>query len=121
MGQVWLASGAVLVAAAIAAGAFGAHGLETRLAPRALALWETAVRYLVYGGFGLIATGLAERLGSGRGTTLAGALLFAGSLIFSGTVGALALGAPRWLGVVTPVGGGLLIAGFFALAWAALR
>lgn len=125
MGANWLALGAVLVAAAVAAGAFGAHGLAERLEPRALALWETAARYLVYGGFGLVAVGLAGRLGPGgaRGGALAAAgwALLAGSLVFSGTVGALALGAPRWLGAVTPLGGVLLIAGFLALAWAALR
>lgn len=116
----WIAAGAFLAAVAIAAGAFGAHGLAGRLEPRALELWETAARYLVYAAFGLIAVGLAgDRLG--RGAAVAGWALAAGAVIFSGTVAALALGAPRWLGAVTPIGGVLLIAGFLVLAWSALR
>lgn len=121
MASIWVACGAVLAAAAIAAGAFGAHGLEGRLEPRALALWETAARYLLYGGFGVLLAGLARHQFGGRGFDLAAAFLAIGALVFSGTVAALALGAPRWLGAVTPVGGLLLIAGFLAFAWAALR
>jgi uncharacterized membrane protein YgdD (TMEM256/DUF423 family) len=41
--------------------------------------------------------------------------------VFAGTVGAMALGAPRWLGAVTPIGGGLLIVGFLFVAWTAWR
>lgn len=116
----WIAAGAFLAAVAIAAGAFGAHGLADRLEPRALELWETAARYLIYAAFGLIAVGLAgDRLG--RGAAVAGWALSAGAVIFSGTVAALALGAPRWFGAVTPIGGLLLIAGFLALAWSVLR
>ena len=121
MPQVWVAVGAVMAAAAIAAGAFGAHGLAGRLEPHALELWETACRYFIYVAFGVILTGLAARQGFGRGAGVAASLLTAGGLIFSGTVGALALGAPRWLGAVTPVGGLLLILGFLVFAWAALR
>lgn len=116
----WVAIGAVLAAAAIAAGAFGAHGLAARLSPESLALWETAARYLMYAGLGVILVGLAGERGLGRGATVAGVCLVAGALVFSGTVGALALGAPGWLGAVTPVGGLLLIAGFLALAGGAL-
>jgi uncharacterized membrane protein YgdD (TMEM256/DUF423 family) len=121
-GAVWFAAGAVLAALAVAAGAFGAHGLEGRLEPRALALWETAARYLMYGGLGLLATGLAaHHQGRGGALAVAGWCLLAGSLVFSGTVAALALGAPRWLGAVTPLGGLALIAGFAALAVSAVR
>lgn len=120
MHAAWVATGAFLAAVSIAAGAFGAHGLADRLEPRALELWETAARYLMYGAFGLIAVGLAgERLGRGAG--LAGWALLAGAVIFSGTVAALALGAPGWLGAVTPIGGLLLIAGFLVFAWSVLR
>lgn len=122
--QLQLAAGAVLAAVAVAAGAFGAHALAGRLEPRALELWETAARYLIYGAFGAIGCGLAARLDPGdpgRGYAVAGGLLLAGAVVFSGTVAALALGGPRWLGAVTPVGGTLLIAGFVAFAWSVLR
>ena len=112
-----LALGAVLAAVAVAAGAFGAHALATRLEPHALALWETAARYLTIGGFGAMIVGLADGVFPGRGFGRAAILLAVGALIFAATVFALALGAPRWLGAVTPLGGLGMIAGF---GWAAM-
>ena len=116
----WFTLGALTLAAAVGGGAFGAHALAARLDPHALALWETAVRYLVIAGVGLLAAGLAGALHPGRAWGVPGWMLLTGGLVFSGTVGAIALGAPRWLGAVTPLGGVLLIAGFVALAvgWA---
>lgn len=111
-----LALGAALAALAVAAGAFGAHALATRLEPRALALWETAARYLTIGGLGTMIMGLADGVFPGRGFGRAAILLATGAVIFSATVFALALGAPRWLGAVTPLGGLAMIAGF---GWAA--
>lgn len=118
MAQHALLIGAVACALSVIAGAFGAHGLEARLDPAALALWETAARYLIYGGFGLLVTGLLSQHGSRRGLDAAALSLTVGSLIFSGTVFALALGGPRWLGAVTPLGGAGMILGFLLLAWA---
>jgi uncharacterized membrane protein YgdD (TMEM256/DUF423 family) len=118
----WIVLGALLAAASVAAGAFGAHALAARLEPRDLALWETAARYLMYGAFSLILIDLFGRQGAARSVgalAAAGWCLLLGSVIFSGTVFALALGSPRWLGAVTPVGGTLLIAGFLLFAWAA--
>ena len=117
----WSALGALLAALAVVAGAFGAHAHAARLDAHALALWETAARYLMYGGLGLALLGLLARQGAGRGAGAAGWCLLLGSLVFSGTVAALALGGPRWLGAVTPLGGTLLIAGFLLFAWASLR
>jgi uncharacterized membrane protein YgdD (TMEM256/DUF423 family) len=107
--------GAVVMALAVAAGAFGAHGLRSMIDARGLELWETAARYLVIGAVGLLATGLAR--GSGA-RSAAVVLLCLGTAIFSGTVMALALGGPRILGAVTPIGGLGMIAGFLALALA---
>ncbi len=99
----WFSVGSTLLAIAVAAGALGAHLLRGRLDASSLGLWETAVRYLVVGGFGLIATGLGAHVApaEARGGT-AGLALASGTVIFSGTVAALALGGPRWLGAVTP-------------------
>lgn len=111
MGRVWLILGAFGAATAVAGGAFGAHALRTRLDADALQLWETAARYLMYGALGLLALGAcAPRLGGMAGA--AGWCLTIGTLIFSTTVAVLALGGPRWLGAVTPLGGLLLIVGF---------
>ena len=126
----WIFLGAVGGAQAVIAGAFGAHALAARLGPRELQLWEVAARYLMYGSLALMLVGLFGRQTGGRGVAgtagiagidAAGWCLLAGSAIFSGTVFALALGGPRWLGAVTPLGGALMIAGFLIFAWAAVR
>lgn len=117
----WIFLGAVLGALSVIAGAFGAHALAARLGPRELQLWETAARYLMYGGLAIVLVGLFGAQGERRGVVAAGWCLLAGSAIFSGTVFGLALGGPRWLGAITPIGGTLLIAGFLIFAWAALK
>ena len=117
----WVASGAVLCALSVAGGAFGAHALADRLDAHALQLWETAARYLMYGGLGVVLAGLAAARWPDAAFPRAAAALLVGALIFAGTVAALALGAPRWLGAVTPIGGLLLILGFLLFAWSAWR
>ena len=117
----WISIGAFLAALSVLGGAFGAHGLKARLDPASLALWETAARYLMYCGLGLIAVGLTAVQTGKSSFDLSGYLLLVGGLIFSGTVAALALGGPRWLGAITPIGGLLLVAGLLYLAWAAMR
>lgn len=115
----WVSLGATGAALAVIAGAFGAHALAGRLDARALALWETAARYLMYGSLGLLLLGLA---GSARPHKLhraAGLALALGTGVFSGTVFALALGGPRVLGAITPLGGLGMIAGFLLFALAA--
>lgn len=121
MAGIILAGGALWCALAVAAGAFGAHALADRLDVRSLALWETAARYLMYGGLGAALVGMAGVQWPRDGLVYAGISLLAGALVFSGTVGAIALGAPRWLGAVTPIGGLLMIAGFLVFAWTAVR
>ncbi|MBE7452356.1 MAG: DUF423 domain-containing protein [Kofleriaceae bacterium] len=110
-----IAAGAALAALAIAAGAFGAHGLKKRLDADALAIFETGARYHMYGALAALALGLAAA--HGLRTVAPGWVLVAGTAIFAGTLYALALGGPRWLGAVTPVGGTLMLV---ALAWAAV-
>ena len=115
----WVAVGAVGCALAVIAGAFGGHALGSRLDERSLQLWETAARYLMYGAFGVLLAGLAGTRWPGM--ERAAWALLAGTVVFSGTVAALALGGPRWLGAVTPLGGTLMIVGFLLFAWTAWR
>ena len=115
----WVSLGALGAALAVVAGAFGAHALAARLEPRALALWETAARYLMYGSLGLVLLGLFEGARPRRLLGAAGLSLALGTAVFSGTVFALALGGPRLLGAVTPLGGAGMIAGFLLFALAA--
>ncbi len=115
----WLVIGALGAALAVALGAFGAHGLAERLDARGLELWETSARYLMYGSLGTMIVGLAAGFRPEAGFGRAAVLLVVGATIFSGTVAALALGGPKWLGAITPLGGLLLIGGFLWFAWIA--
>lgn len=106
--------GALAMALAVAAGAFGAHGLRGRLTPDMLAVYQTAVQYQVYHALGLMLVGLALSAGLGNGLVrAAGWLMLAGIVLFSGSLYALSLSGVRVLGAITPFGG---LA--FILAWA---
>ncbi|MBN2971530.1 DUF423 domain-containing protein [Roseomonas aeriglobus] len=94
-------------ALAVAAGAFGAHGAADAKAAEWL---RTGGQYqLIHAVAALVALRL-----DAKGPA---ALFVAGGAIFAVTLYAMALGAPRWLGAVTPIGGALLIAGWLWLAW----
>jgi uncharacterized membrane protein YgdD (TMEM256/DUF423 family) len=117
--QRLFAAGAALGALAIAAGAFGAHALKNRLAADDLAIFETGARYHMYGALAVLAFGLAAAHGLRAVTP--GWLVVAGTTIFAGTLYGLALGGPRWLGAVTPIGGTLMLVGVGWVAIAAVR
>jgi uncharacterized membrane protein YgdD (TMEM256/DUF423 family) len=106
-------------AAAVALGAFGAHALRASLDAPALETWRTAVDYQFRHALALLVVGLLARGGASPALRFAATALVAGVALFCGSLYALALGAPRWLGAVTPVGGAALIAGWIALACAA--
>lgn len=108
-----LIAGALLAATGVALGAFGAHGLRALLSPEALGWWQTAVQYQMWQAIGLVALGAAP-VARTRGPA---SMLAAGTLIFSGSLYALALSEARWLGAITPAGGVLIIAGWTWLAW----
>ena len=105
---------------AVAAGAFGAHALRSRLAADQLAVFETGVRYQTYHALGLFAVAWAVGRGAAPQAAWAGWLFLAGTVVFSGSLYALALTGVRWWGAVTPVGGLSFIAGWACLAWAML-
>lgn len=99
----------------VALGAFGAHALAAHLEAPALNAWESAVRYQAWHTLAAMALLIRRerRPLAGQRATLA--LWGAGTLLFSGSLYALTLGAPPLLGPVTPVGGALLMAGWIAL------
>jgi uncharacterized membrane protein YgdD (TMEM256/DUF423 family) len=111
------ALGSTLAAVAVAAGAFGAHGLKGRLGEADLAIFETAVRYHLIHAVALLAVAWAMDRWPGGGGPIAATLILAGVLIFSGSLYFLVLTGPRWLGAVTPLGGLCLIGGWLILAW----
>ena len=118
MDRLFLAMGCVSAAVAVVLGAFAAHGLRARLVPDMLSTFEIGVRYQMYHALALLAVGILVPRASSPMLTLAGWLFVAGTLVFSGTLYALAVTGQRWLGAVTPLGGAALIAGWLVLAWA---
>ena len=121
MERLLFAVGALSAAVAVGTGAFAAHGLKARLAPEALAVFETGARYQMYAALGLMAAAWAASRWSGAAVAWGGGLLVAGTILFSGSLYALALTGVRWLGAVTPFGGVAFLAGWVLLAVAALR
>lgn len=119
--KVFFALGAVSALIGVAAGAFGAHGLKTRLEPELLGVFEVGARYQMYHAFALVACAWAATRWPGALVIAAGWLFVAGTLVFSGSLYALALTGVRALGAITPLGGLALIAGWACLAVAALR
>lgn len=117
-------AGAVSGLIAVALGAFAAHGLKSKLAPEMLAVFETGARYQMYHAFALLAAAWAAGQGAaGQGAAAspafaraAGWCFLAGTLLFSGSLYALALTGLRKLGIVTPFGGAFFLAGWGLLA-----
>lgn len=114
-----LALAGLLLALATVCGAFGAHSLRAHLAPERLQVWDTAVRYHFFQSLGLLGVGLVLRSGGGAVLCTAAGLLACGVLLFCGSLYALALGAPRSIGVLTPLGGLAWIAAWLLFAWSA--
>ena len=121
MDRIFFALGALLAGLAVAAGAFGAHGLSARLSPRMLEVWETAARYQMYHALALMLVAWAASRYGGTLTTLAGWGMLAGIVLFSGSLYLLALTGHGWLGALTPLGGTVWIVAWLLLATAALR
>lgn len=99
---------------AVLFGAFGAHALRGVLDARGIELWHTASQYHFWHALALTATVATAQGRARRCARIAFAL---GIVLFSGSLYALALGAPRWCGVITPFGGLAFVAGWLALGW----
>lgn len=113
--------GALLSGLAVAMGAFGAHGLKARLTEQQLGWWHTASSYHLAHALAIFALGLALRAVPPvrpRATSAALWLLYAGLLLFSGSLYAMALTDLRALGAVTPFGGTSWLVAWGLLGWA---
>ena len=118
----WLAIGAALMLLGVLFGAFGAHVAAARLTPRDLEVLRTGVTYQQLHALGLVLIASLGRGPSDPGLLrVAARLLCAGIVVFSGSLYALALGGPRLLGAITPLGGLAFMAGWAVLVWHALR
>lgn len=124
----WIFVGAIVGALAVACGAFAAHGLEGKLTVEQMEWWRTGVLYhalhaplIVLAGWMDRARGEASDAAARSRARMAATAFFFGVVIFSGTLYAMALGGPRFLGAITPIGGVLLIVGWVGLALRGLR
>lgn len=107
----WLMIAAALSGAlAVGAGAFGAHGASGQ-----------AAEWLKTGGQYQLVHAVAALVAMQLGARGAGWCFVVGGALFAGTLYLMALGLPKWLGAITPIGGLLLIAGWLWLAWRAAR
>ena len=121
MDRLFFALGSASALVTVATGAFGAHGLRARLSPDLLAVFETAALYQMYHALALLAVGWAVTRWPGPWPVRAGWLFAVGTLLFSGSLYALALSGMRWLGAVTPLGGLAFLAGWTCLLLGMLR
>jgi len=115
MDRLFATLGAVSALLAVAAGAFGAHALRSRLSADLLAAFETGARYQMYHALALLLVAWAATRWPGPPVRAAGWLFVAGTVIFSGSLYLLALTGARAFGAVTPVGGLAFLAGWLAL------
>jgi len=115
--RTWIIVGAVFGAMAVCTGAFGAHALEERLATAKTAnTYEIAVRYQMYHALALVLVGLVGLHQTSTALNVAGGCFAGGIVIFSGLLYAIALGGPKILGAIVPIGGVGMIVGWVALA-----
>lgn len=127
MNKTFLVIAALLGAVSVVLGAFGAHGLKSRMAPDAFEIFETGVKYQFYHVFALIVVAFASQYLPGSLITWSGRLFIAGIFLFSGSLYLLSYfkmggnSQMNWLGAVTPFGGLCFITGWILLAVAAAR
>ena len=122
--NTWLLVGAISGMFSVAAGAFGAHGLRSRVTPELLTVFETGARYQMYHALLLCVVGvILARAGAQAAWTLnlCGGLVVLGTVLFSGSLYLLALTGQRSLGAITPLGGLCFLAAWGTLAIAAFR
>ncbi len=112
----WTAVAAILLAIAVALGAFGAHGLRGKIDDYSMTIWERAVFYQFVHALGMLIVSIMP-----RPSNIAAWLFLAGILLFSGSLYVLAVTGVRTLGMITPFGGVAFIAGWVCLAWSAIK
>lgn len=121
MERVFVFIGALSSCFAVVAGAFAAHALEGRLPPDMLGVFEVGARYQMYHGLALISIGFSLSRWPSIMIKAGGFCLLFGTLFFSGSLYLLALTGESWLGVITPFGGALFIAGWLLFALGVIR
>ena len=118
--HLWIFIGSFFGGTAVILGAFGAHYLKQRLDVSSLAAFETAVRYQLYHALVLLFIGVLRLFLDKLQLNLAACFFVSGTFFFSGSLYLITLGDIKYVGLLTPFGGGLLVIAWFLLAKAAL-
>lgn len=114
--------GGIMMFLAVALGAFGAHALKEKLSDDKMKVYQTGIQYHLIHGIGLLLLGvLAGQMNGSSQVILAGWFLFAGIILFSGSLYALSLSGIRKLGAITPLGGLAWLAGWAILIAAVVQ
>jgi uncharacterized membrane protein YgdD (TMEM256/DUF423 family) len=121
MDRLFVIIGALSGAISVGAGAFGAHALRSRLEPRLFEVFETGAQYQMYHALALIAAAWVASRWPSTAANASGWLFLAGSVLFSGSLYAMALTGVRALGAITPLGGVCFVAGWVSLALAVMK
>jgi uncharacterized membrane protein YgdD (TMEM256/DUF423 family) len=121
MDRLFFSLGCIAAFFGVALGAFAAHGLKNKLPPDMFNIFEVGVRYHMYHALALLAVAAAAAHWSGPWLTAVGWLFVIGIVIFSGSLYLLAMGGPRWLGAITPIGGLAFLVAWALLAWVVWR
>ena len=121
MERIFTIAGALSACLAVGFGAFGAHGLKSKLSDAHMAAYQTGVLYHLIHALALFAVAWAFTQWPSRWTSSAGWLFVAGTLLFSGSLYALAISGISRLGMITPLGGLMMMAGWVCLALGAYR
>jgi len=115
MNKPIIKTASILLAAAVAIGAFGAHGLKSELSEEMMQIYKTGVEYHFYHALGLLLTGVLSLSIQSKLLKWSAIFLATGIVLFSGSLYVLAITGIKWLGAVTPLGGLCFIAGWVLL------
>jgi len=118
--KIFVILGSVSAFIGVALGAFGAHGLKTKVSPEMLTVWQTGVQYHLVHALGLVLIGiLCQLMPETSMVRNAGWMILSGTVLFSGSLYVMVLSDIRALGMITPLGGVAFLVGWLLIAIAA--
>jgi uncharacterized membrane protein YgdD (TMEM256/DUF423 family) len=120
--KIFILIGSLNAFLGVALGAFGAHGLKSRVAPEMLIVWQTGVQYHLVHALALLLIGiLCHLMPEPALVRNAGWLLMVGIVLFSGSLYVMVLSGVKALGIITPLGGVAFLVGWLLLIIAAWK
>ena len=118
--KIFVVLGSLSAFLGVGLGAFGAHGLKTKVTPEMLAVWQTGVLYHLVHALGLLLIGILCHLMPEAATARnAGWVILLGTVLFSGSLYLMVLTGIKPLGMITPFGGIAFLLGWLLLGIAA--